>query len=81
MSREFNWLVFERGSIVAGFVYRHDAVGFVEQCGGHSMKTFAASAKGVMMQRKRVACRRKHLRLPKAVKRVSATGWSETGSS
>jgi hypothetical protein len=61
MKEEFNWLVFERGTIVAGFVSRDDAAGFVEHCGCSSMKTLAAGANRVRRPRKRMACKQRLL--------------------
>jgi hypothetical protein len=44
MKKKLNWLVFERGDIIACFVSFNDATEFVSQCGSASMKTSAASA-------------------------------------
>jgi hypothetical protein len=45
MKREFKWLVFEPGGIVAGFVFADDAAEFLEQCGCASMEILAAGEK------------------------------------
>jgi hypothetical protein len=44
MNSEFNWLVFDDGCLIAGFVSRDDAEQFIEQCGCDTMK--AAPARG-----------------------------------
>jgi hypothetical protein len=51
-----NWLVFDDGCLVAGFVYRDDAEHFIEQCGSDSMKlsrTTATARNGISSVRRK----------------------------